>query len=213
MKFVCGQMWKIFGNLLLSLIWVANIILNTVAYVKETHWVSILGIVLCAIWLIIDIVNIVVTFRDLKRFCEMYDEQIKELLAAREKNRIMTGQDKLIKKQEKAEMIKLIGNVKPFYVETIAKALYDDAGYRKVDDLLKQFAKNLKAHILAIMLSGDKISCKDISNAKVILYYINRQLNDTFGLNEPLNAANQFLAEPELVEQYNLQEFINEVEK
>lgn len=36
------------------------------------------------------------------------------------------------KKQEKAEMIKLIGSVKPFYVETIAKALYDDAGYRKV---------------------------------------------------------------------------------
>mgnify|MGYP000381687372 CR=1 FL=1 len=94
MKFVCGQMWKIFGNLLLSLIWVANIILNTIVYVKETHWVSILGIVLCAIWLIIDIVNIVITFRDLKRFCEMYDEQIKELLAAREKNRIMTGQDK-----------------------------------------------------------------------------------------------------------------------
>ncbi len=94
MKFVCGQMWKIFGNLLLSLIWVANIILNTVAYVKETHWVSIFGIVLCAIWLIIDIVNIVIAFRDLKRFCEMYDEQIKELLAAREKNRIMTGQDK-----------------------------------------------------------------------------------------------------------------------
>lgn len=94
MKFVCGQMWKIFGNLLLSLIWVANIILNTIVYVKETHWVSILGIVLCAIWLIIDIVNIVGTFRDLKKFCEMYDEQIKELLAAREKNRIMTGQDK-----------------------------------------------------------------------------------------------------------------------
>lgn len=94
MKFVCGQMWKIFGNLLLSLIWVANIILNTVAYVKETHWVSIFGIVLCAIWLIIDIVNIVITFRNLKGFCEMYDEQIKELLAAREKNRIMTGQDK-----------------------------------------------------------------------------------------------------------------------
>ena len=34
-------------------------------------------------------------------------------------------------KQEKSEMIKLIGNVKPFYVETIAEALYD-AGYRKV---------------------------------------------------------------------------------
>lgn len=81
------------------------------------------------------------------------------------------------------------------------------------DDLLKQFAKNLKAHILAVMLSGDKIPCKDISNAKTILYYINRQLNDTFGLNEPLNAANQFLAEPELVEKYNLKEFISEVEK
>ena len=94
MKFVCGQMWKIFGNLLLSLIWVANIILNTVAYVKETHWVSIFGIVLCVIWLVIDIVNIVITSRDLKRFFEMYDEQIKELLVERGKNRIMTKQDK-----------------------------------------------------------------------------------------------------------------------
>lgn len=78
---------------------------------------------------------------------------------------------------------------------------------------LKKFATNLKIHILSIMLSSDNITCKDISNAKVILYYINRQLNDTFGLNEPLNAANQFLAEPELVEKYNLKEFINEVEK
>lgn len=94
MKFVCGQMWKIFGNLLLSLIWVANIILNAVAYVKETHWVSVFCIVLSAIWLVMGIVNIVITFRDLKRFCEMYDEQIKELLAEREKNRIMTEQDK-----------------------------------------------------------------------------------------------------------------------
>lgn len=46
------------------------------------------------------------------------------------------------KKQEKAEMIKLIGNVKPFYIETIAKALYD-AGYRKVDDVRKEMAKEI----------------------------------------------------------------------
>ena len=46
------------------------------------------------------------------------------------------------KKQEKAEMIKLIGNVKPFYVETIAKALYD-AGYRKVDDVRKEMVKEI----------------------------------------------------------------------
>ena len=46
------------------------------------------------------------------------------------------------KKQEKAEMIKLIGNVKPFYVETIAKALYG-AGYRKVDDVRKETAKEI----------------------------------------------------------------------
>lgn len=94
MKFVYEQMWKIFGNLLLSLMWVANIILNAVAYVKETHWVSIFCIALCAIWLVMDIVDIVITSRDLKRFCEMYDEQIKELLAERGKNKIMTEQDK-----------------------------------------------------------------------------------------------------------------------
>ncbi len=46
------------------------------------------------------------------------------------------------KKQEKAEMIKLISNVKPFYVETIAKALYD-AGYRKVNDVCKETAKEI----------------------------------------------------------------------
>lgn len=46
------------------------------------------------------------------------------------------------KKQEKAEMIKLIGNVKPFYVETIVKVLYD-AGYRKVDDVHKETAKEI----------------------------------------------------------------------
>lgn len=44
----------------------------------------------------------------------------------------MTKQEQIEEmKQEKAKMIKLIGNVKPFYVETIAEALYD-AGYRKV---------------------------------------------------------------------------------
>lgn len=111
-------------------------------------------------------------------------------------------------------------------VEEAAKALYD-AGYRKTpDDIrelidvlaegaklkekLDEFATNLKTYILAVMLSGDKIPCKDISNAKVILYYINRQLNDTFGLNEPLNASNQFLAEPDLVKKYQLDEFWEE---
>lgn len=79
MKFICGQMWKIFGNLLLSLIWVANIILNVVAYVKETHWASIVCIVLNAILLVMDIVDSVITFRDLKRFCEKYDRQIERL--------------------------------------------------------------------------------------------------------------------------------------
>lgn len=45
------------------------------------------------------------------------------------------------KKQEKAEMIKLIGNVKPFYIETIAKALYD-AG-KLADNVRKEMAKEI----------------------------------------------------------------------
>lgn len=109
-----------------------------------------------------------------------------------------------------------------------AEALYE-AGYRKtpddirelidvlaegakLKDKLDEFATNLKTHILAVMLSGDKIPCRDISNAKIILYYINRQLNDTFGLNEPLNASNQFLAEPDLVKKYQLDELLEEHE-
>lgn len=77
---------------------------------------------------------------------------------------------------------------------------------------LEEFATNLKTHILAVMLSSDNVACDDISNAKVILYYINRQLNDTFGLNEPLNAANQFLAEPELVKKYQIDKLLEVVE-
>lgn len=73
---------------------------------------------------------------------------------------------------------------------------------------LDEFAINLKTHILAVMLAGGKTTCDDISNAKVILYYINRQLNDTFGLNKPLNASNQFLAEPDLVKKYHIDELL-----
>lgn len=74
----------------MSLMWVAVIILNAVAYVKETHWVSVFCIVLCAIWLIMEIVDIAITFRDLKRFCEKYDEQVEKLLAERRESGITT---------------------------------------------------------------------------------------------------------------------------
>lgn len=82
----------------------------------------------------------------------------------------------------------------------------------ELKEKLDEFAINLKTHILAVMLAGDKTTCNDISNAKVILYYINRQLNDTFGLNKPLNASNQFLAEPDLVRKYQIDELIKEIE-
>lgn len=93
MKFVCGKMWKIFGNFLLSLMWVAVLALNVVAYVKENQWASIIFIVLCAIWLVMEIVDIAITFRDLKKFCDKYDEQINELLAERRESGITTEQD------------------------------------------------------------------------------------------------------------------------
>lgn len=93
MKFVCGKMGKIFGNLLLSLMWVAVLALNIVAYVKENQWVSIIFIVLCAIWLVMEIVDIAITFRDLKRFCEKYDEQVEKLLAERRESGITTEVD------------------------------------------------------------------------------------------------------------------------
>lgn len=82
----------------------------------------------------------------------------------------------------------------------------------ELKEKLDEFAINLKTHILAVMLAGDKTTCDDISNAKVILYYINRQLNDTFGLNKLLNASNQFLAEPDLVKKYQIDELMEEVE-
>ena len=46
------------------------------------------------------------------------------------------------KQEQIKEMKKIIGNVKPYYVETIVEALYN-AGYRKIDDL-KAENKQLK---------------------------------------------------------------------
>lgn len=142
----------------------------------------------------------------------------------------------MTKQEQIKEMQEIIGDCWEFdsinaelgsgdgYIDTqkSAETLYS-AGYRKVPndvrelidvlaegvklkEKLNKFATNLKTHILAVMLSSDKTTCDDISNAKVILYYINRQLNDTFGLNEPLNASNQFLAEPDLVKKYHIDE-------
>lgn len=62
------------------------------------------------------------------------------------------------KKQEKAEMIKLIGNVKPFYVETIAKALYD-AGYRKVDDVRKETAREILDMLYDMGIDKETLEC------------------------------------------------------
>lgn len=62
------------------------------------------------------------------------------------------------KKQEKAEMIKLIGNVKPFYVETIAKAFYD-AGYRKVDDVRKETAREILDMLYDMGIDKETLEC------------------------------------------------------
>lgn len=119
--------------------------------------------------------------------------------------------DELIGKIEEGNPIVTSGeNITDDYIGQLVEEitlLGIEKEYR--NNLLKHFAKNLKSHILAVMLSSGKVTCDNISNIKVILYYINRQLNDIFGLNEPLNAANQLLAEPELVEKYGLKEFIN----
>lgn len=62
------------------------------------------------------------------------------------------------KKQEKAEMIKLIGNIKPFYVETIAKALYD-AGYRKVDDVRRETAREILDMLYDMGIDKETLEC------------------------------------------------------
>lgn len=55
-------------------------------------------------------------------------------------------------------MIKLIGNVKPFYVETIAKALYD-AGYRKVDDVRKETAREILDMLYDMGIDKETLEC------------------------------------------------------
>lgn len=53
----------------------------------------------------------------------------------------------MTKQEQIKEMKKIIGNVKPFYVETIVEALYE-AGYRKIrekDETLEEQIKHLNA--------------------------------------------------------------------
>ena len=83
------------------------------------------------------------------------------------------------KKQEKAEMIKLIGNVKPFYVETIAKALYD-AGYRKVDDVRKEMAKEILDMLYDMGIDKETLECCRIFDVNGVS--LTKQICEKYGV-------------------------------
>lgn len=83
------------------------------------------------------------------------------------------------KKQEKAEMIKLIGNVKPFYVETIAKALYD-AGYRKVDDVRKETAREILDMLYDIGIDKETLECCRIFDVNGVS--LTKQICEKYGV-------------------------------
>ena len=83
------------------------------------------------------------------------------------------------KKQEKAEMIKLIGNVKPFYVETIAKALYD-AGYRKVDDVRKETAKEILDMLYDMGIDKETLECCRIFDVNGVS--LTKQICEKYGV-------------------------------
>lgn len=83
------------------------------------------------------------------------------------------------KKQEKAEMIKLIGNVKPFYVETIAKALYD-AGYRKVDDVRKETAREILDMLYDMGIDKEILECCRIFDVNGVS--LTKQICEKYGV-------------------------------
>lgn len=83
------------------------------------------------------------------------------------------------KKQEKAEMIKLIGNVKPFYVETIAKALYD-AGYRKVDDVRKETAREILDMLYDMGIDKEMLECCRIFDVNGVS--LTKQICEKYGV-------------------------------
>ena len=83
------------------------------------------------------------------------------------------------KKQEKAEMIKLIGNVKPFYVETIAKALYD-AGYRKVDDVRKETAREILDMLYDMGIDKETLECCRICDVNGVS--LTKQICEKYGV-------------------------------
>lgn len=83
------------------------------------------------------------------------------------------------KKQEKAEMIKLIGNVKPFYVETIAKALYD-AGYHKVDDVRKETAREILDMLYDMGIDKETLECCRIFDVNGVS--LTKQICEKYGV-------------------------------
>lgn len=83
------------------------------------------------------------------------------------------------KKQEKAEMIKLIGNVKPFYVETIAKALYD-AGYRQADGVRKETAREILDMLYDMGIDKETLECCRIFDVNGVS--LTKQICEKYGV-------------------------------
>ena len=83
------------------------------------------------------------------------------------------------KKQEKTEMTKLICNVKPFCVETIAKALYD-AGYRKVDDVRKETAREILDMLYDMGIDKELLECCRIFDVNGVS--LTKQICEKYGV-------------------------------
>lgn len=83
------------------------------------------------------------------------------------------------KEQQIKKMSTIIGNVKPFYVETIAEALYN-AGYRKIDEncavITKAELKEYKRQAVKKFADELKANCSEF------LYYKNFDVKNNFDI-------------------------------
>lgn len=80
MKFVYQEIASMITKLLMTILWIANVVLNAIMYSKWQTLHCLVMCVLSAIWLLGYSYIFVSQLISLKKFCENYDEQVKKLL-------------------------------------------------------------------------------------------------------------------------------------
>lgn len=81
MKTLCHQVLDIALRVIWIILWIGLLLGNTICYVQDRTWVNIVGIIISAIYLILNILFLVFGFKSLVKLCDTYDEKLSQIIS------------------------------------------------------------------------------------------------------------------------------------